>query len=228
MSNNQSGASPTWDTTLDRPKLYGWLTGVTVMVFGGVICSVALGLLVGVPVVAFGLFLTITFAVAMAGAPIRTPAVLVVLLAGLALVVGGRFLAPIEAILASFEQGRALNRLPSIQNVLGLPMLLVGISLVGMAAQWLRTDPDAGFLRRGVGLLFIHTGSIVLLLGALATTAVNRVAEQPWWAWLAVPLLLGLGVLFRVGRRGRLWLVVAVLSAIALPLGWTLLVARSV
>lgn len=226
MSGLQTDSLSAGSWRFSRTKLYGWLTGVTIMIFGGVLCSVALGLLVGVPAVAFGLFLAITFAIAMAGAPMRTPVVLLLFTAGLALAVVGRVLAPVAAIFASYEQGRTLDRLPSIPNVLGLPTLLLGISLVGLATQWFRTDPTAGRLRRGAGLTFIHTGSVILLLGALATTTADRVAVQPWWAWLAVPLLLGLGTLLRVGRRGWSWLVVTVLSAIALPACWALLVAR--
>lgn len=216
-----------WEWQAIRTKFYGWLAGVAFMVFGGLLCSVPIGLVLGVPPVAFGLFLVVTFAVSMSGTPIRTPTAMALLVCGLALVVGGRVDAPVEAILASFREGRTLDRTPGILRILGLPMMLVGMSLVGLSVQWLRPPGEATRLRRGTALTMIHLGAIVLLAGALFSNGTRRVAGQPIGAWLAVPLLLGLGTGVRAGTRGRLWIIVAVLSALALPLTWMLLVARS-
>lgn len=218
---------PDWNWDANRARLYGWLTGVAIMVFGGLICSVALGLILGLPTVAFGLFLAVTFAISMSGAPVRTPAALAIFVCGLALTVGGRGVAPVSAIVESFREGRSLDRIPGILNVLGLPMLLAGVSLVAISVQWLRLRTGVGRFRRGLGLLLIHGGALILLAGALFSTGGRRYVEQPGWAWLAVPLLLGLGTALRVGPRGRLWILVMGLSAAALPLTWLLLIART-
>jgi hypothetical protein len=211
----------------NRAKLIGWLSGMAMLIFGGLLCSVPAGVILGVPAVAFGLFLVITFAASLGNATVRTPTAMALFACGLALVVGGRVAAPVELVSASFEEARTLVPTPSILNVIGLPMLLAGVGLVGISVQWLRPPSYAGRLRRGIALTLIHLGAISLLIGALLSKGSRQVADQPAWTWLAVPLLLGLGAGVRAGPRGRLWIIVAVLSSLALPLIWALLIARS-
>jgi hypothetical protein len=228
MSTPDEAVHPSrWDWQAIRTKFYGWLAGVALMVFGGFLCSVAIGLILGVPAVAFGLFLTVTFAVSLAGSPVRTPTAMALFVCGLALVIGGRLDAPVEKIIASILEGRSVDRTPGILPALGLPMMFVGTSLVGLAVEWLWPPRDVTRFRRGTALTLIHAGAIALLVGALLSTESRRIADQPTWAWLAVPIFLGLGAGVRAGARGRLWLIVLVLSALTLPVTWMLLVARS-
>jgi hypothetical protein len=216
-----------WDWEANRAKLYGWLAGVALMAFGGLLCSVPAGVILGLPAVAFGLFLAITFAASLASASVPTPTAMALFVCGLALVVGGAVAAPLGWIAQSFREGRTLVPTPSIPNVLGLPMLLIGNSLVGISVQWLRPPASETRLRRGFAVAIIQLGVLALLIGVLLSSGSRRIADQPTWAWVAVPVLLGLGTLLRAGLRGQLWIIVGALSALALPVTWMLLVARS-
>lgn len=210
-----------------RAKFWGWLAGAGLIIFGGLLCAVPIGAIAGAPAVLFGLFLTISFGLSMTSGPVRTPAVLAMFTAGLALLIGGRVMADVELVARSFSVGRTQDRTPNLLNVIGMPLFLLGPPLVALGLQWLRPPRLLSYLRSGMSLFLIHAGAIALLIGAVLCRG-DLPILQHWslWTWVATPLFLGLATGLRAGPRGRIWIIVLVSSAVALPLTWFLLKSR--
>lgn len=207
-----------------RSKLYGWLTGVGVMVFGGLLCAVPAGAVLGGPIVVCGMFLAISFALAMSWAPISRSGAIGLALCGLALLAVGRWAAPVEAVAESFRVGKTLVKSPGPLGVLGFSLMFLGISLAGLAIPWVREGRPFGFVRGPFAQSLIHGGMIALMLGILLLTTDRSIARQPVWYWIGSTLAVGTGVGLRCRFRGGAWPTVTALIALAMPVAWGLLV----
>lgn len=204
----------------DRTKLKGWLTGLAFMVFGGMMSTVPVGAILGLPAVVFGMYLCASFSVGMSANVVSPRWGLLLVAIGVALVIVGRRFAPIEAVVDSFREGRTVLKSPTILQALGIPILLTGTNLLGMIVPWLRSPGDFGAGRGGFALALIKIGGLLLLLGAVLMVPGARLGAQPYWLWLLGPLGLTLGAALR--SRGNLttWLGVLLLTSPALPIAW--------
>jgi hypothetical protein len=221
----QVGRGERWSLT--AAKFSGWLTGLAFTVFGGLLCSVPVGSLIGVPVVAVGVFLCLTFSMSMS-ATLASPRVsypLIVL--GLALIVFGRMEAPIDQIVESFRTGQTLVRKTGLHVAFGIPLILLGVHLVQLATPWVRFPDHMHVVRGIVALALILAGSIALLSGAVMTLRNPDWHAQPLWAWIGVPVAFALGIGPRMRWRGWGWLVLIALIAATLPLTWLLMVRHA-
>jgi hypothetical protein len=206
-----------------RSKLYGWLAGVGLMVFGGLLCAVPAGAVLGVPVVVCGAFLAISFALAMSWAPIAPSGAMGLALCGLALMAAGRWAAPVEAVAESFRVGKTVMKSPGPLGVLGFPLFFLGISLAGLTIPWVREGRPFGFVRGPLALTLIHGGTIALALGTLLLIPDRRIASQPLAYWAGSTLAIGLGAGLRCRFRGLLWPTITALVALTMPVTWGLL-----
>lgn len=204
----------------DRTKLKGWLTGLAFMVFGGMLCTVPVGAFLGLPAVAFGMYLCASFSVGMSANVVSPRRGLLLVALGVALVIVGRRFAPIEALVASFREGKTVLQNPTILQALGIPILLGGTNLLGMVVPWLRTPGELNALRGGFALTMIKAGGLLLLLGALLTVPGAGWGAQPYWLWLLGPLGLTVGAALRSRGNLAVWLGVLLLTAPALPIAW--------
>jgi hypothetical protein len=208
-----------------RRKLYGWLAGLGFMVFGGMLCVVPVGVFMGAPVAAIGIFITISFALSMSWAPISAAGALGLVACGVVLMDFGRWAAaePLEALTVSFREVRTVIKHLTPLMVSGIPLLLVGTSLVGLAVPWVRRGRPFGFVRGPVALTLIHTAVITVLIGVILLKPSAALADQPVWAWVGSTLALALGVGLRCEFRGWAWPTLVALVALAMPLAWALL-----
>ena len=213
--------------SLSAAKLGGWLTGLAFVMFGGLLCSVPAGTLLGLPVVAIGVFLCLTFSMSMSATVVRPAVSYPLIVVGLALVVLGRQRAPIDLVVESFRSGQTLVKRTGLGGAFGIPLILLGAHLVQLAAPWVRIPDRLGIIRGIIAEALILAGSIALLSGAAMTHPSPDWQAQPYWAWVGVPLAFLLGIGPRMRWRGWGWIVLIVLIAATLPLTWFLL-ARGV
>jgi hypothetical protein len=206
-----------------RPKLYGWLAGVGLMVFGGLLCSVPVGVLVGVPAAGFGAFLAISFALAMSWAPLSVQQAIALVVVGLVLLAVGRWAAPLEAVAESFRAGTTLVQHPGPLGALGVPMMLVGMSLFGLAVPWVREGRPFGLVRGPVALTLINGSAVALLFGALLLRPDRPLSAQPVWLWVGSTLAAAAGTGLRCRFHRLAWPTIMVLTALTLPATWGLL-----
>ncbi|MBX6313075.1 MAG: hypothetical protein IRY99_09210 [Isosphaeraceae bacterium] len=210
--------SPETRGKISATKFKGWLTGLLLAVFGGLMCNVGAGRIPGFPTAVLGLLLCGSFALAMASSAVTPGVVYPLLAAGLALVGLGRWLAPFAGPEELFRIDGGQTGPRQVGPLLGIPLLLIGVILCGTVVPWLRRREMLDPLRRRLGLMLITLGEIGLLLGAILTQSEAPLARQPLWLWAVVPLLWALGVALRGGRSDFRWLVVLLLTAPALPL----------
>lgn len=204
----------------DRTKLKGWLTGLAFMIFGGMMCTAPVGAILGLPTIAFGMYLCASFSVGMSANVMSPGRGLVLVAMGVALVIVGRRFAPIEALLASFREGRTVLKNPTIYQALGIPTLLAGTNLLGMIVPWLRAPGDLGAVRSGVALASIKAGGLLLLVGAVLLKPGAPIEAQPYWLWILAPIGLTAGTALRSYGRLTNWVGVLLLTAPALPIAW--------
>lgn len=210
-----------------RPKLYGWLVGLGLAVFGGLMCTVPVGAYLGVPAVILGLVWSLSFSVSVSATSASPRAVVPLVVLGLALLVVGRYYAPIVAIIQSFETGQEVQKRPGVLASFGFPLMLIGTHLVQLVTPWIR-DPDRfSYFRGAVSLVLIEGASLALLVGSILTACTGVFLAQPYWVWLAVPLAVGTGSGLRRRWRGMTWILLAALTGATLPLTWVLLVRAS-
>lgn len=205
------------------PKLYGWLISLFLTAFGGLMCSVPVGAILGVPVVVAGLLLCLSFTVSMSATAVRQSVSLPLVLAGLALLVLGRWLAPVDQIIASFRAGRDLINNPGPGGAFGIPLMLMGTILVATVIPWVRAPERLTYARSVPSMVLIQVGAVLLLIGAVLTAPGTELADEPFWIWIAVPLAFGIGVGLRMRWRGVRWILAAVVTGSTLPLIWFLL-----
>ena len=209
-------------------KLYSWLVGLAFALIGGVMCTIPVGALLGVPVIALGLFMSLTSSLSMSGTRLSPRIVLPLVVLGFAMIVIGRQHAPIAAVVDSLRAGRTLSRQPSLIAVLGIPLLLMGAHVIQLVTPWLRDTSQFGLPRSVLSLLLIESASVALLVGAGLTTRSPAWRDQPWSLWIGVPLALGLGCALRSRWKGVSWSVVFLLATVTLPLAWYVLVHGTV
>jgi hypothetical protein len=204
----------------DRTKLKGWLTGLAFMVFGGMMCAAPVGAVLGLPAVAFGMYLCVTFSLGMSSNEVSPRVGLPLVALGVVLLVVGRRYAPLDALADSFREGRTVLKNPTILQALGIPILLTGANLIGMIVPWLRSPRELGAARSGLALGLIKVGGFLLLLGAVLTVPGATLAAQPYVLWILGPLGLAAGAALRSYGRPASWLGVLLLTAPALPIVW--------
>lgn len=218
----QVGRGASW--SVSAAKVGGWLTGLAFVLFGGVLCSVPVGTILGLPVVAVGVFLCISFSIAMSAAVVSPRMSYSLVVIGLALVVIGRLQAPLDQVIESLQAGQTLIKKTGLGGAFGIPIALLGVHLVQLAAPWVRV-PDRLLVIRGImALAMILAGSVILLCGAAMTPRNPDWHSQPLWAWVSVPIVFALGIGPRMRWRGWGWLILLALIAAVLPLTWLLLV----
>jgi hypothetical protein len=204
----------------DRTKLKGWLLGLAFMIFGGMMCTIPVGAVLGLPAVAFGMYLCVTFSLGMSAHEVSPRVGLPLVALGVVLLVVGRRFAPLEALADSFREGRTVLKNPTILQALGIPILLLGSNLIGMIVPWLRSPRTMGATRSGVALGLIKAGGFLLLLGAVLTQPGASLVHQPYALWILGPLGLSAGTALRSYGRPESWLGVLALTAPALPVVW--------
>jgi hypothetical protein len=203
---------------LSGPKIYGWITGLLFAVFGGMLCVAPVGAVIGVPVVACGILMSLTFSVGMSGTAFPHRISFLLILIGAALVIFGRIEAPIGPIVQSFRTGVTMEKRPEILQVFGLPIMMVGIHIIQLVTPWVRVPERMGYPRSILGLILIEGASIALVIGAIRTGRTIDFEFQPYYLWPVVPIVTGLGVAIRTRFRDWAALVVAVLIGAVLPL----------
>lgn len=216
-----SRPNPKW--VINRAKVYGWLTGLFLAAFGGLMCSVPVGAYLGVPVVVVGLLMCLSFTVAMSASAVPSFVTLPLVVGGLALLVVGRRLAPVDQIIESFRVGEELINNPGPAGAFGIPIMIIGYALIAAVIPWVRQPDRLSYGRSLLSMILIQTGAVLLLVGVVVTASSSAWQEQPHWIWIAVPVLFGLGTGFRNRWTGSRWLVVASLTGAVLPLIWYLL-----
>lgn len=211
--------------TVSATKMYGWLTGVAFSLFGGLMCAVPSGaVLGGLLAVTIGVFLCLTFSISMSASALSHRWTFSLLVLGLALLVFGRVVAPVEPIVQSFRENLTLVRKPTLLGVIGIPLMLFGMELVQLAVPWVRRSAPLSLVRSVVAMALLIAASLGLIIGLGLITTNPSIRVQPWTFWIAVPLAFALGVGLRDHWRCRAWIAVMVLTAVAQPLAWQLLV----
>lgn len=210
---------------LSSSKMYGWLVGVAFSIFGGLMCAVPVGAILGGLVsVTIGVFLCLTFSVSMSATSVRVGVTIPLVVIALALLVIGRAVAPIEQVVESIQTTMTLNQKPRFTGVLGIPAMLIGVHILQIAVPWVRSREPLGFPRSALGMILIQSAILTLLIGsALTRRRPSDWHAQPYWLWLAVPAAFCLGVGLRRRWQRYSWIAIAVLTGITLPLTWQVL-----
>lgn len=210
-----------------RPKLLGWLVGLFTAAFGGLmfISPGAAYLMLPQVIVGCGLALSLSYSIAMSASTVRPIGILGLLALGLALVIVGRYHAPIVLILEAIRTGKdsPLLRRPGVTVSLAISMLIVGVQILQLALPWIRDPGRLAWWRSTLSLVLIESGTIALGIGAVLTARTMALAAQPYWVWLAMPLVFGLGLGLRVCWRGWLWIMVTVALGATLPVLWLMI-----
>ncbi len=204
-------------------KFYGWLAGLLIAAFGGLMSSVPIGTLLGIPAAAAGLLLCLSFMISMSGTSVRKFISFPLLLVGLVLLIFGRWLAPVDQIIESFRVGHDVIESSEPSGALGIPLMLIGTILLGTVVPWVRSPEPLGAFRSLVSLALVEFGTTILLAGAVLTASAAPLQAQPRWMWVAVPLAFALGVGLRRRWKGLAWGIISVLTGAVLPLIWFLL-----
>ncbi len=207
-----------WSLTMT--KSLGWLLGLAFVVFGGLLCAIPVGAVLGVPAVVIGLFLCLSFCVSMSASLVSPRVAVLLVVLGLVLVAMGRTMAPIDQLVESFRVNQTLDKRTGLGGAFGIPMLLVGVCLFQLAAPWVRVPDRMHFVRGVLCLILIVAASLALLVAAVMTRHRPDWHAQPLWGWIAVPLLIGLSVGSRQRWRGVSWVLVTLCTAVTLPLTW--------
>jgi hypothetical protein len=204
------------------PKLYGWITGLLFAVFGGMLCVAPVGAVIGVPVVACGILMSLTFSVGMSGTSFPHRISFVLILIGAALVIIGRIQAPIGPIAISFRTGVTMDKRPEILQVFGLPIMMIGIHIIQLVTPWVRVPQRIGFPLSILGLILIEGATIALVIGAVRTGRTIDFPLPPYYLWPVVAIATGLGVAIRTRFRDWAALLVAILIGAIMPTIWLL------
>ncbi len=208
-----------WGVT--HAKMYGWLTGLAIAMFGALMCSVPAGAVIGIPVVMAGLMLSFSFSVTMSATRLHPLFEVFLVVVGLALIVFGRYASPLVQIYESFRLEQTVLRSPSAIAVFGFPLMMLGLHLVQLCLPWVRDPNRLSGWRSFVSVVLLQAASLVLVIGALRTGIEGVPGEKPMYVmWAIVPILVALGVGLRTHWRGLWWLVMCILMGLALPAVW--------
>src|SRR5688572_518122 len=107
---------------ISSAKIYGWLTGLLLAGFGGLMSSSPVGTIFGIPVAVAGLLLCLSFVVTMSATSVSDLIAIPLLVLGLALLVFGRWLAPVDQIFESFRLGREVINATGPGGAFGIPL----------------------------------------------------------------------------------------------------------
>jgi hypothetical protein len=203
-------------------KLLGWLVGVSMAFFGGVMYASPGLAYLGVPHVAVGLGLSISlsYSVAMSASTLNWKGVLVLAAAALALVVLGRHDAPVAEVMEAIETNREMARRPGIRATFGIPWMLLGVQVFQLVTPWLRTIEPMNGLRSLVSMILLEGAGFALLAAALLTRKVPAIAAQPYLVAIAIPIAVAIGACLRVRGRDWDWLTLGILAGLAWPACW--------
>lgn len=216
-------AQPNSKWVVTKAKIYGWLTGLAMASFGGLMCSVPVGAFFGVPAVAFGLLLCLSFTVTMSASSIPSPITVPLVLLGLALLLVGRRVAPVDQIIESFQVGQELINNPGPAGAFGIPLIIIGYAVLSTVVPWVRAPERLSLFRSTLSMFFLQGGAILLLVGVILTASQSDLQDQPLWVWLAVPATFAIGAGLRNYWKGSRWIAVGVATGVTLPLIWFLL-----
>jgi hypothetical protein len=180
-------------------KFGAWLVALIVTMLGGLLCATPVGVFVGLPLVVVGVLACLSFTVSMSATAMPDHVALPMIALCLAVFVIGRVFAPIDLIEASFRANHTLDKMLRPSGAFGIPLMLLGLQLFLLLVPWVRDARHIGLTRSVASLTLILAGGVILLLGAVLTDRISRPGEQPWWAWLVVPVMFGLAVGLRRG-----------------------------
>jgi hypothetical protein len=164
-----------------------------------------------------------SYSIAMSGTSIPRTLVVAIGLGALALIGLGRYLAPIELLVASLREGHDHLKGVGPATTLGIPLILIGAQILQLVTPWMRTREPLRLWRSTLAMIALQGATIVLVVGACLTNKSLDVWQQPYWLWVAVPLAFLLGLGLRVCWTGYSWIVLALLAGLTLPGIWVVL-----